>query len=277
MSEQDSKNEPINELIDVGSEITGSVAGSVAGFYIAGPFGAVAGATAAPLVTHLFRKISTEVKNRFLSNREEVRIGATLTFAISKIKENLDNGKQIRQDDFFKEGVQNRSAAEEILEGVLIASQREHEEKKLKFYGNLVASIAFHPEISRAQANLILRLGSSISYPQMCLLTLIANKDSYNLRQRNYVFKDDQGKVQVENLKLEQIFTLQEISDLYIKRILELNISGIIFGKPIADLEYIIPQNLTIKQIGLQLYSLMELRDIPEEDFYSTSQLLSDP
>ncbi|MEH1864564.1 MAG: hypothetical protein V7K69_06040 [Nostoc sp.] len=281
MSEQDNKNEPINELIAVGSEITGGTLVTAIilalGGAAAGPPGAILTSVASPTIVYFLKKIGAQVKNRFLSHREEVRVGATLTFAISKIQENLDNGKQIRQDDFFKKGVQNRSAAEEVFEGVLIASQREHEEKKLRFYGNLVANIAFHPEINRAQANVLLRLGSSLSYTQMCLLGLIANKDKYKLRQQNYISKDEQGKIQVLDLKLEQTFALQEIYDLYIKRILEINMSGLIFGKPIADLEYITPQNLTIKEIGSQLYNLMELSDIPKEDFDSISQLLSDP
>ncbi|BBD63939.1 hypothetical protein NIES4072_24050 [Nostoc commune NIES-4072] len=281
MSEQDNKNEPINELIAVGSEITGGTLVTAIilalGGAAAGPHGAILTSVATPTIVYFLKKLGAEVKNRFLSHREEVRVGATLTFAISKIQENLDNGKQIRQDDFFKKGVQNRSAAEEVFEGVLIASQREHEEKKLRFYGNLVANIAFHPEINRAQANVLLRLGSSLSYTQMCLLGLIVNKDKYKLRQQNYISKDEQGKIQVLNIKLEQTFALQEIYDLYIKRILEINMSGLIFGKPIADLEYITPQNLTIKEIGLQLYNLMELSDIPKEDFDSISQLLSDP
>lgn len=150
MSEESSKNlESISELIDLGSELTGSVSGSVIGLLVAGPIGAVAGAAASPLLTRMLQRIGQDIKHRVLSHREEVRVGATLTFAIQKIQKNLDNGQQVRQDEFFREQPQERAAAEEILEGVLIASQREHEEKKLKFYGNLIANIAFHSEVSK--------------------------------------------------------------------------------------------------------------------------------
>jgi hypothetical protein len=72
--------------------------------------------------------------------RETKRIGATLTFAAAKIKERLDSGQNLRSDGFFDEDASNRAPADEIAEGVVIAAQREHEEKKLKFYGNLLAS-----------------------------------------------------------------------------------------------------------------------------------------
>jgi uncharacterized membrane protein len=183
MSKENSKNlEPISELIDIGSELTGSIAGSVIGLLVAGPVGSMVGSAASPLLTRILQDIGKDIKNRVLSHREEVRVGATLTFAIQKIQDNLANGQSIRQDKFFRGELQERAAAEEVLEGVVIASQREHEEKKIKFYGNLVANIAFHPEVSKEQANLLIKLGTSISYHQMCLLNLAVNKDSFKLK-----------------------------------------------------------------------------------------------
>ena len=37
----------------------------------------------------------------------------------------------------------NRSTPKEVMEAVVLSAQREHEEKKLKYQGRLLASIAF--------------------------------------------------------------------------------------------------------------------------------------
>lgn len=230
----------------------------------------------ASLLTRMLKGIGQDIKNRALSRREEVGVGATVTFAVQRIQENLNNDQSIRQDGFLNGELQERAAAEEILEGVLIASQREHEEKKLKFYGNLVANIAFHPEISKEQANLFIRLGTSISYYQMCLLNLAVNKVSFKLRGNDYMLKDNDGRNYFADLSLDETSTLQEIYDLFLKRLLDFEIDGVILGKPIGDLEYINPQTLELKPTGLQLYKLMELHEISKNDIESIAQILSE-
>lgn len=275
MGENSENPEPISELIGIGSELTGSVAGSVIGSLLAGPFGAIVGGATSTLLTRALQRIGQDIRNRVLSPREEVRIGETLKFAIQKIQDNLNDGQSIREDEFFRGKLQERAAAEEILEGVLIASQREHEEKKLKFYGNLVANIAFHPEVSREQANLLIKQGANISYYQMCLLNLVVNKHSFKLRENDYILLDNNGQ-NYSDLSVNETFTLQEIYDLFLKRLLDFKVDGLILGKPIGDLEYINPQTLELKSIGLQLYRLMELHEISENDIKSIAQILSD-
>src|ERR1700722_11432935 len=100
MSEE--KNENLNSLIKTGSEITGVAAGGALGFLAGGAFGAAAGGTAGGLLSKRLEKLGTEIKKRFLGPREEIRVGAALTFAANKIKENLDAGKKYRNDDFFQ-------------------------------------------------------------------------------------------------------------------------------------------------------------------------------
>src|SRR5690606_15674712 len=59
---------------------------------------------------------------------------------------------------------------EEILEAVLLVSQKSYEELKLKFIGNLYANIVVTPSMDRYQANLLLKLAEALSYRQFCLL-----------------------------------------------------------------------------------------------------------
>lgn len=218
------------------------------------------------MITHICRKLAEEVKKRFLGHREEVRIGATLTFAVVKIRENITNGQQVRRDGFFQEQPDQRAAAEEILEGILLVAQREHEEKKLLFYGNLVANIAFHSEISRAEANLLIRLGERLSYRQICLLKLFMDKDRFRLKQENY---RDFG-----NLGEARVALLQEIYDLYSQRIMDLPLD-LVFGQNLPRLEDINPGKLKIQAIGTRLYHLMELSRVESEDLQEIATLLA--
>ena len=122
----------------------------------------------------------------FSAPREKTRIGAAFIYATRKAQQRLNNGHKIREDDFFSVHPPDRSAAEEIIEGVLIAAQREHEEKKVPYYGYLLANIAFTPTISRVHGNLLIRLGQSLSYNQLCLLAVFALKDKFGLRTGDY-------------------------------------------------------------------------------------------
>ena len=168
---------PYRRLVEAGADITGNLAGSALGFLVAGPVGALAGAAASPVVKHLLA-VASDVIHRHVSTRETKRIGATLTFAAAKIRERLDSGQRPREDGFFADDGQQRAAAEEIAEGVVIAAQREHEEKKLRFYGNLLANLAFVSDIDRPYSHFLLKSAEALSYRQLCLLALFTLKNS---------------------------------------------------------------------------------------------------
>jgi hypothetical protein len=119
------KKDLIKDIIEIGSEISGSIGGSVIGGLIAGPPGMILGGASGPIITNAFKSLGTEIKDRFLSPREGIRIGAVYAFAINKIKENENNGQILRNDDFFESAKDKRPASEEILEGTILSSQRE--------------------------------------------------------------------------------------------------------------------------------------------------------
>lgn len=255
-----SESESIDDLISIGSEIAGGVAGATVGFFTGGPTGAILGGTTAPLLKHVFRNIATEIKHRILGRREEARIGATIAFAAEKIRENIANGQQIRQDSFFQKQIDERAAADEILEGVLLVAQREHQEKKLQFYGNLVANIAFYPEIDRAQANLLIRLGEHISYRQICLLSLFVHKEKFNLRQEDYRNAGSIGEAKVA--------LLQEIYDLYSQGMLNAS------GEALLGLGDVKSGKMNVQGTGVMLYKLMELWKVDIKDLDAIAILL---
>lgn len=107
-----------------------------------------------------------------LSNREQVRIGAVYSYIIVQISEQIKQGKAIRSDDFFNHDVNGNSSADEVLEGILLAAQKEYEEKKLIYYSNMMANFAFDPYVSKSLANNLIKVGQQLSYTQLCLLNI---------------------------------------------------------------------------------------------------------
>jgi hypothetical protein len=254
MGNESEKNENTitKKLIEVGADIAGSASSAAIGFLVAGPPGAFAGAVSGPAITHTIKHVASEIKSRFLSKREEKRIGATLAYAITKIEENLKKGKKVRDDGFFESKTTERPPSQEIYEGTLIAAQKEHEEKKIKYYGNLLANLGFEKSFDKAQANLLLKIGQELTYRQLCILSLIPQKERFTLRQLDYRGQD------VSDGKL--IVLLQEIYDLYNQ--------GLVNGGTDAyiSLTDVNPSKIGIQGTGVYLYNLMELFTIPKEE-----------
>jgi hypothetical protein len=69
----------------------------------------------------------------------------------------------------------DRSSAEELLEGVILAAQRESQERKVRFYGYLYSNLVFDPTVDRAHGNYLIRLLDRLSYRQVCLLAEIGS------------------------------------------------------------------------------------------------------
>lgn len=254
----------IEELINSGSEIVGAATGGVLGFFSGGPVGAALGGAGGVVVAKGLSKLGLEVKQRFLGKREEVRIGATISYAIMRIQEKLSSGCSLRDDGFFNNETNNRSAADEIYEGVILAAQREHEEKKIMYYGNLLGNIAFNKEIDRAFANQLIQLSESLLYRQLCLLNVFfksSKSKSVILRQTN--FRDPSVKIPKELIPV-----LYEILDLY-NRNLIVDPKAHVFG--LTDVN---PAGVDVHGLGIVLYQMMELSTIPSEDVSSLVYLL---
>ncbi len=163
-----------------------------------------------------------------------------------------------------------------MFEGVVLAAQREAEEKKVRLYGNLLANLAFDQSTSRSQANFLIRLGEDLSYRQLCLLSLFAgntllsdadnSSDADNplgLRERDY--SDHVGKVNNPDL----LMLLQETYDLYQRGIVS---SGtyVMLSPATAN-----PSQISPVGAAWSLYFLMELREVSKDDLAVLMELLS--
>jgi hypothetical protein len=159
----------MESLIEEGSKITGPAMGAGIGFLLGGPIGAAIGGGSAYLLQKGLIEIGNDIAKRFLSEREKMRIGGVTMYAAEKIQKNLASGMILRNDGFFEQPQKGQPACieipiierppdEEIIEGFLLGVQKEHEEKKLPFIGNLIANIFFDSSIDKAQINLLITL-----------------------------------------------------------------------------------------------------------------------
>jgi len=262
------KKKLIQKLVDPGirylGKVEGAALGSTVGLFIAGPLGAVAGAVGGTAITDLFNNTAEELEKKYISKRESERIGVAAIYAINRIIANFDKNLPLRSDNFFvQDPVIDRSEADEILEGTLIAAKNEHEEKKLKYYGSLVANIAFHPEVDLNQANFLLKVAERLSYNQICILVLFSRKSRFNypLSQQQPIHLSD----------LKKVVLFQEIREL---KKLELLKST---SESLVGTENVRPSMLVLDMLGEKLYEMMNLEELAVPDIEKMADLLSDP
>src|SRR3989338_6557325 len=108
--------EKIEKFLTVGGESVGGVTGATIGLIMGGPAGALIGAAVGPVV----KEVICDFADRVLSKREKIKISSVLLLSLHKIEEYRKSGRKPRNDGFFQKGVNNRSNADEILEGVLL-------------------------------------------------------------------------------------------------------------------------------------------------------------
>jgi hypothetical protein len=248
---EDNDNSALPEIANTGADTVGAATGATLGMLVGGPGGAVVGAAVGPPLSHAFRKIGAEINNRYISPREDERIASALTYAIKRAKEKIDKGKKIRGDGFFDEGTDDRSTADEIVEGALIAAQREHEERKVEYIGYLIANICFDESLDGSQSNALIRAAERVSWRQMRIFSYLLRLQEFTGEDRTaHTFDPDS----VQGLEAPPDDFLHEFSELQQMRLL-------------MDLEAFMdfPLDLSryvVSKFGRQLYSLMELERI---------------
>lgn len=244
------KKEIIENVSDVAGSAVGAAAGAGVGIAIAGPAGAVGGALAGDAIERVFKWAGNEISKRILSKREEKRISDVITIAKEKIESNFEENKILRHDDFFSE-LDNRTSAEEILEGTLLVAQKEYEERKIKYIANLYANIAFDENISREIADRLIKISSELTYRQLMILCAVGFVQISGVPSKQDTYGEVSG--------LNNVSIASDIFDLYRK-------SLIFSSNAILDAAGINPSTLSLGGYGALLYNLMELPRIPLTD-----------
>ena len=250
------RNGRLRDLISKGAQLAGGAAGpaasTVIGTFVAGPAGAVVGGAIGATVTMAVKAIGQDLSLRVLSPREQARVGGVFTLAAAEIVERCRNGESVRDDGFFDAEGGARSDAEEVWESMLLKSQREAEEKKLPYMAHLLANLAFNAEISAAMAHQMTKAAESMTYRQLCILQLSANKERFNLRQESYRGQGSFSK--------EQYQIIYEYHDLYNRGLIN-------YGSTAAvALTDVNPSACTPQALGVDIYSQMRLFLIQDED-----------
>ena len=135
-----------------------------------------------------------------------------------------------------------------------MAVQREHEERKLPFLGNLLANIFFDRTIDISHANLLIKNGRTISFTQMCILIIFSKPYKSKIKGR-YCGRSEFPK---SDKNLTSVF--QEIFDLGSQGLLYRN-----EYEPVTRASHLNePINVNVVGAGRNLYELMELGKIDE-------------
>ena len=229
-----------------GSEEVGAIVGSAAGNLLSG--------------------LGQDFWARHLSRREKQRLGTVFEGIVTEIHRRREAGESVRTDGFFDEKQTGRSDATEVAESVLLKVQREPEEKKIPYMGYLLSSIAFDPEISVHMAHQLAKSAEDLTYRQLCILRLCDVKDKYQLRDQHY--KDptsfDKSLYQI----LHECHNLYHSGYIYHKG--TLSIGGSEAFVP-TDLN---PRSMILNGLGLDLFNLMKLSLIPDEDIAPIAEQL---
>ena len=254
------ENNSLKQLFDNYAEIVGSGIGGVLGFLAGDPITATFGSIGGTAAAMALKNIGQEFSNRQLSPREDFRIGKVLAIAAWEIHQRLEKGESLRDDGFFDRKPSGRSDAEEIAEAIMLKCQREPQEKKIPYMGHLKASLAFNSNISADMGHQIIKTAEELTYRQLCILKLTMVKDHFSLRNENY---RSYGRFP------KQLYSvLYECMDLYQKEYITLG-NGHALG-----LTNIVPDSMTVQGIGGDLFNLMKLSSIPDQDLIPIAEVL---
>ena len=235
---------------------------SILGLLVAGPAGAALGGATGVALSRGLAWLGNDLTRRLLSPREHQRVGLVFAQGCALIAERLERGDCLRTDGFFESERNGRSDADEVMESVLLRSQREPEEKKLTYLARLFANIPFAPEVSAEMAHQITKTAEQLTYRQYCVLKLAATRGRWTLRNGDYRGRD--------RFPRELYQVLYEVLGLY-------QASYINFGGEVAfgptDVK---PGAMVVQGLGGDTYRLMELHLIEDGDLAPLARLLND-
>lgn len=222
-----------------------------AGAFVGGPAGLLGGFLLGAAAEQALLRVGAEFEQRHLGPREKARVAGTLYFALSEVKDRLEEGDTPRQDDFFKSEDIVRARADELLEAILSSARSDHEEQKAQHMGALYASFVFDASITRGDANYLIGIATQLTYHELVLLGLFHGGIGYR------------GMPGWDRLHPFE-WRAQAVAG----EIFELSKRGLLMrtdGKPIQGLDDVNPSELWVAPTGCKLFHLMRLDEIDED------------
>ncbi len=243
------KDNKVQKIINNGAEIAGAAVGGALGFLAGDPGTAALLALGGGLAGKALKKIGIEISERLLGSREKTRVGAVIAIAANKIKERIEEGESIRDDDFFVVKKNGRTKADEVIENVIQKCQRDPEEKKIGYMGLLLANIAFDKSISVELAHIVIKTVEILTFRQICILSVAGGKEKEALRSVNYREEKEFPR------ELYQV--LHECFDLYSRSLINFK------GTAALGLTDVLPSAMTVQGVGVDMYNNLELYRMP--------------
>lgn len=251
-------------LLNHGSKIGGAAVGGAVGS-LAGPAGTVAGAAIGAAVGEACVVVLDDLAQRYLSPREEQRVAGVAALAIDGIRERL-HWDQKRDDDFFDADGESPSAAEELLEGVLLNAKQEHEELKLPYLASFYTNLVFAPYVQRAEANYLLSIAEALTYRQFCLMSLVSQMDEFKVRDKLWA---ERGTVNADSMDAAQQALYLYQRQLLISYSKEHGRGGFVY-----EINLVLPSEAIVSSTGKRLVDLFGLKNIPRKELRDLAAIL---
>lgn len=266
MSAQTQDDADAQRLLESGSEFLGAAAGGALGT-IGGPAGVLAGAAGGVVISRTLKRVGSSMFRRQLEQRQETRAGAAFSVAAERVGAQLLVNNRPREDGFLDDRGEGRSPAEELLEGALRAAADEHEERKVRFLGAFWANLVFRPGISRARANYLLKLAESLTWRQLVLIAeagIPADDQMEHVRGLLDAHTSEEAEDDTVGSELVELVNLDIIEPPTHSKLASEE-----RGEWDAELtRHTDPRaaHPKLTQLGLDLYQLLSLDEIPEGD-----------
>ena len=123
-----------------------------------------------------------------MSQQEVMRTNKAYIYFVEKLERNLNQGLQIRNDDFFISPVGYRKPAEELFEGMLVKARNQYEEAKVEFFSNLYANGCVDTTLSPQMISLFILILDRLSFNHLDVLNRFKTLGQKSLWQSNDVY-----------------------------------------------------------------------------------------
>ena len=249
----------VRALIRRGAETAGAAGGATLGgvlAFMSGTLeGTAAGAAVGSLAGSALKNIVADISDRVLSRRERTRLGIAAYEIAKRMKDRVDAGDRAREDGFFEPDHTGRSAADEILEGVLLRCKNEFREKKLRFLCNIAANAPFSNTSAETLNNVIV-IAEALTYRQLCVFALLARADELGF-----------DSTALRPRALENTFRQSEEHPCF-HDLLHLGLYGhrVIDYAPSWGVTYNYGGPIRLTKLGRDCFELMGLTDVPSEE-----------
>lgn len=200
--------------------------------------------------------VSNIIKSKKLTKNECLRLGISYKSTIDIINSKLNNSVELRDDCFFKG--KEISDASQILESTIKNILDDAEIIKTMCYARFISNIPFKNECSTNALVALNSLIRQLSYRELCIIRWLHDVECYDSSD-------------IENYN--RCHYSVDVS-VFFNQLCHLKSVGIIISYPPYRLSAFIG-NLKLSQIGIQIYKMLELELIVEDDLVDIKAMMN--